>query len=209
MEQISGLVLEACVETYEQAVSAEERGAHRIELCSHLEHGGLTPDASLYRKLKEVLKIPIKVMIRPRPGDFVHSRDEVQVMVDDIVRFKELGAVQLVMGVLDARGQVDVDQLARLAEQAYPLPITFHKAIDETADPLHELERMSGIENVVYILSSGKKPTAREGFRILRAMIDRFGDRYTIIAAGKVTGDNLEEIHKLVGAREYHGKRIV
>ena len=209
MEDMSGIVLDACVETYEQAVSARERGAHRIELCSHLEHGGLTPEPQLFKRLKAELGIPIKVMIRPRPGNFVHSEDEIEVMVRDIARFKEMGATELVMGVLDAHGAIHLDQLALLAAQAHPLPVTFHKALDEAADPLRELERMSTIENVRYILSSGKEPTASAGYRLLRAMIEQFGDRYTVIAAGKVTSDNLEATHQLVGASEYHGKKIV
>jgi copper homeostasis protein len=209
MKGMPGIILEACVETYEQAIAAQEHGAHRIELCSHLEHGGLTPELSLFERLIGELHIPVKVMIRPRPGDFVHSEDEIEIMVHDIGRFKKEGAVQVVTGVLDAQGNVHMEHLAYLAEQAYPLPITFHKAIDETADPLRELERMSDIENVQYILSSGKGATARAGYPVLRAMIEKYGDRYTIIAAGKVTRDNLEETHQLVGAREYHGRKIV
>lgn len=203
------LVIEACVETYAQARNAQQSGAHRIELCSHLEHGGLTPDFDLTKRLLRELHIPIKVMIRPRAGDFVHTKAEIEQMASEIRKFKEAGVAEIVLGVLDESGQVNLEQLRYLAEKAAPLPITFHKAIDETNDPMRELERMTGVDNVRYILTSGKAATARQGSALIRKMTERFGDRFTIIAAGKVTDENLAELHELIGAREYHGRKIV
>jgi copper homeostasis protein len=203
-------LLEACVETYGQAILAEERGAHRIELCAQLEHGGLTPDPELVKVLLQILKIPIKVMVRPRPGDFVYSADEIAQMAEEISLFKEMGISEIVLGVLDENGSVYIEQLEYLAEIASPMAITFHKAIDETADPLSELERMTSLpQNINAILTSGKQPTAQQGHALLKAMVKRFHHRFTIIAAGKVTDENVMKLHQLIGAREYHGRRIV
>lgn len=204
------ILLEACVETYEQAIRAEQRGAHRIELCAQLEHGGLTPGPDLVRKLLRELAIPIKVMIRPRPGNFIHSEDEIDQMAKEILQFKKMGVKEVVLGVLTKKGSVDLKQLQYLAELAAPMAITFHKAIDETKDPLAELERMKGMpKNVQYILTSGQQATAREGHELLQIMVKQFSDRFTIIAAGRITDENLSELHRLIGAQEYHGRKIV
>lgn len=209
LKNMSYLLLEACVETYEQAILAEKRGAHRIELCAQLEYGGLTPDPALAQRLLTEMHIPIKVMIRPRAGNFVYSEAEITQMGGEIALFREMGVAEVVLGVLDEQGHIHLEQLQYLADQAAPLPITFHKAIDETADPLTELERMSVVPNVRYILTSGKQATARAGHELLRTMIERYGDRFSIIAAGKVTDENLAELHHLIGAKEYHGRKIV
>ena len=210
LKKMSNILLEACVETYEQAVLAERRGAHRIELCAHLEHGGLTPETDLIRNLLQILKIPIKVMVRPRPGNFVYTPAEIEQMAQKIILFKEMGISEIVLGVLDENGAVHLKQLQYLAEIASPLAITFHKAIDETTNPLLELNRMAGLpQNIQSILTSGKQPTARQGHTLLQTMIKRFGNRFTIVAAGRVTDVNLKELHQLIGAREYHGRKIV
>lgn len=203
------LLLEACVETYAQAITAEKRGAHRIELCAQLEHGGLTPDPKLARRLLADMQIPIKVMIRPRAGNFVYSEAEIAQMAAEINLFKEMGVAEVVLGMLDEQGHVHLEQLKYLAQKAAPLPITFHKAIDETTDPLAEMGRMAVVPNLQYILTSGKQATARAGYELLRQMIERYGDRFTIIAAGKVTDENLTELSDLIGAKEYHGRKIV
>lgn len=206
---LQDLVLEACVETFEQAVEAEKQGAHRIELCAQLEHGGLTPSKALVKRLQSQLRIPIKVMIRPRPGDFVYNKMEIAQMAEEIRYFKDQGIPEIVLGLLTPQRNIDLNQLAYLATVAEPLPITFHKAVDDTGDPLAELTRMKAVKNVKSILSSGKQATALEGGALLREMIRQFGDRYNIIAAGKITAKNLVKVHKLVGGREYHGRKII
>lgn len=207
---MADILLEACVETYEQAVRAEQRGAHRIELCAHLEHGGLTPAAELVRKLLRELSIPIKVMIRPRAGNFIYTDEEIGQMAEEIRQFKKMGVPEIVLGMLANNRSINLEQLRFLAETAAPMAITFHKAIDETEDPLAELERMKDLpQNVQYILTSGRRPTAREGCELLQKMVKQFSDRFTIIAAGRVTDENLSELHRLIGAREYHGRKIV
>ena len=207
---MQNIVLEACVETYEQAIRAEQKGAHRIELCSSLEHGGLTPDQNLTERLLKELNIPVKVMIRPRAGDFVYTTTEVEQMAEEIRLFKKMGVKEIVLGLLHENGTIHLEQMLYLANIAAPLQITFHKAIDETNDPISELKRMVDLpKNVNSILTSGKQPTAKKGHALLKEMVEQFDYRFNIIAAGKVTDQNLALLHQLIGAKEYHGRKIV
>ena len=121
----------------------------------------------------------------------------------------EAGVKEIVLGASLPSGKLDIDSIRRLASVAGPMSITVHKAIDLSPDPLADLEALRPIPNITHILSSGKQPTALEGSALLREMIRSAGDRFTIIAAGKVTKENLQVVHKTIGAREYHGKLIV
>ena len=103
------LILESCVETYEEAIKVESRGANRIELCSRLDLGGLTPSKELAKKLVNELNIPVKVMVRPRKGDFCYSNEEINQMHDDILDFKSLGVFGVVFGALEDDKTVDIN----------------------------------------------------------------------------------------------------
>lgn len=202
------MILEACVETLEEALKARERGAHRIELCSRLDLDGISPSEEFVREVCAALIIPVMVMIRPREGDFVYSEDEITVMLREIDRAKALGASGMVFGVLTADNQIDMDQCRRLAERAFPLPVTFHKAIDTMEDPVMGVRQLLKCGGITRILTSGGKPTAREGAGKIREMRTAAAGRIIILVAGKVTGDNVEEIEALTGAEEFHGRRI-
>jgi len=202
------MIREACVETLSEAILAESRGVDRIELCSRLDLDGLTPSSGLIREVCSRLKIPVMVMIRPREGNFVYSEEEIGVMWDEIDQAKTLGAAGVVFGVLTPENQVAIDTCRRLAERAFPLPVTFHKAIDLTSDPAEGVCQLMACGGITRILTSGGKPTAREGAPKIRQMRKIAGDRLIMLVAGKVTCDNLEEIRALTGATEFHGRRI-
>lgn len=203
------MILEACVETLEEALKAEGQGAHRIELCSRLDLDGLTPAEELTREVCGALKIPVMVMIRPREGDFVCSEVEIAAMLRDIDRAKALGAAGIVFGVLTPGKKVAVDQCRRLAERAWPLPVTFHKAIDTMEDPVVGVRQLVECGGITRILTSGGKPTARDGADTIREMMEATAGQIIILVAGKVTADNVEEIRSLTNASEFHGRRIV
>jgi copper homeostasis protein len=202
------MVIEACVDSLSQALLAQARGAHRIELCSRLDLDGLSPSAETIREALFRLKIGIKVMIRPRSGNFIYSEEEMQQMEREILFCKEAGIREIVLGASLPGGRLDIPAIRRLAEAAAPMTITIHKAIDDSPDPLADLEDLRPLTNVTHILSSGGQPTALEGAPLLREMIRRFGDRFAIIAAGKITRENLLQVHEAIGAAEYHGKKI-
>ena len=203
------MIKEACVETFEEAKLAEKRGANRIELCSDLANDGLTPSFELMNKTISELNIPIMTMVRPRAGNFVHAKEEIAQMKTDIDVAKQAGAAGIVFGLLTADNKIDVENTRILAEYAKPLPVTFHKAIDELENPVEGVKELLKIDNIKRILTSGGKPTALEGQEIIRQMIKVAGDKITILVAGKVLDSNVEEIQKITGTEELHGRRIV
>jgi len=203
------MIKEACIETLEEAVLAEKLGANRIELCSDLANDGLTPSPELMLQTCSTLKIPVMVMIRPRAGNFVCSDEEIIQMKAEIDLAKKAGAAGVVFGLLTTDNKIDTKNTRILAEYAKPLPVTFHKAIDELKNPVDGVQELLKIENIKRILTSGGKPTAKEGQETIRKMIKVAGDKIIILVAGKVLISNMEEIQKLTGAKELHGRRIV
>ena len=199
---------EACVESFFEAKEAEKRGADRIELCDNLSMGGTTPSYGTIKKTLEKLKIPVFPIIRPRGGDFCYSSDEIEIMKEDIKICKSLGAKGVVLGMLTEDKKIDFKLVKEFVSLAAPMEVTFHKAIDELENPVEAIDSLAeaGIKR---ILSSGTKATALEGVDILNKMINKAGDRITIVVAGKVTSENFKEVSEKIVSSEYHGKIIV
>ncbi len=202
------MIKEACVESLIDAIEAEKRGADRIELCDNLSQGGTTPSYGTIKLALSTLKIPVFPIIRPRGGDFYYTPAEIEVIKEDIKICKSLGVKGVVLGILTADKKIDFKTLAEFMELAKPMEVTFHKAIDELEDPTLVIDELINL-GVKRILSSGTKPTALEGRDILNKMIEKAGDRLTIVVAGKVTKEILPEVSSLIPAKEYHGKVIV
>ena len=202
------MIKEACVESLVDAIEAEKRGADRIELCDNLSQGGTTPSYGTIKVALSTLKIPVFPIIRPRGGDFYYTPAEIEVIKEDIKVCKSLGAKGVVLGLLTKDKKIDFEVLSQLVELAKPMEVTFHKAIDELEDPTLVIDELINI-GVKRILSSGTKPTALEGKDMLNKMIEKAGDRLTIVVAGKVTKEILPEVSSLIPAKEYHGKVIV
>ena len=202
-------IYEACVESLADALAAEKRGAHRIELCSALDQDGLTPSRELIGRCRRELSIPIMAMIRPRGGDFVYSDDEVTQMEGEIAFCKRSGVAGVVFGLLTRAGEIDVENTKRLARAALPLDVTFHNAIDYSNDVLASFAYLNAIEGISRVLTSGGCPTAWEGRETLKAMQEMPGRRIGIIAAGRLLPENRERVVDYTGIRELHGKWIV
>lgn len=202
------MIKEVCVESFSEALAAEKRGADRIELCDNLYLGGTTPSYGTIKMVIETLSIPAFPIIRPRGGDFYYSKEEIEIMKEDIKICKSLGAKGVVLGVLTADNKVDFETLKELVALASPMEVTFHKAVDELKDPVEVIDRFVEI-GVKRILSSGTKETALEGKDILNAMIKKADRRITILIAGKVTSDNLDKVALAIPSTEYHGKKII
>ena len=130
-------------------------------------------------------------------------------MEEAILLCKRLGAPGVVFGALRPDGSLDLPLIRELALLAKPMNVVIHKAIDQTPDPVEALGQLLELGVVDKILTSGGAPTAREGADTLQQMLNLAADRLEIIVAGKVTNENLEDLHGLFGAREYHGRRIV
>jgi len=206
---INPFTIEACVESAEQAIRAENEGADRIELCSNLAADGLSPSSKLVKTVISSVKIPVYVMVRPRPGSFYYTKKELEQMHRTIFSFQSIGVSGIVTGVLDFRNMPDINILNTLIRSAEPLPVTFHKAIDLAYDLHQAVNVLSQYSNVKAVLTSGGKPDAWEGRHMLRQLVESYGNRLEIIAAGKITAFNLQEIHRAVGSSAYHGRNIV
>ena len=203
------IVKEACVERLDEAILAEKNGADRIELCSRLDLDGMTPHRNMIKDVINSVKIPVKVMIRPRGGNFVYHDQELDVMKDDILYCKRVNVSGIVLGVLKEDKTVDLIATRLLSDIASGLEITFHKAIDEASSILTELDRLKSIQAVTNILTSGGADSAMEGSDTIKEMVNRYKGQLTIIAAGKITEQNIIKVHELTGAEEYHGRKIV
>jgi copper homeostasis protein len=195
--------LEICVDSVESAVAAEAGGAQRVELCSALAEGGLTPSLGLIRAVRASVTIGVHVMIRPRGGDFFYSQDEWAVMRDDIVCAAEAGVNGVVLGVLTADGDVNVEQTRALVEAAHSMEVTFHRAIDMTRDLESSLEAIAGT-GVTRILTSGAAQNAILGSKRVAGLVQAAGNRIGVMVCGNVRSENLRQIALTTGAREFH-----
>ena len=202
------MIKEACVESFEKALEAQSNGANRIELCENLAVGGTTPSYGTVKICLEKLNIPIFPMIRARGGNFVYSKDEIEIMKEDIKIFKELGVKGVVLGCLTSDNKIDLEFTKELVDLAYPMEVTFHKSIDEILNPLDYIDDLVNI-GIKRILTSGGKATALEGKDLINEMIKKSNGRLKIVVAGKVTKENLNRLSNLISADEFHGKLIV
>lgn len=203
------MIKEACVGDLKESIIAEKKGADRLELCAELHLGGTTPSEELILQAKQQVKIPLRIMIRPRGGNFIYSEAELAEMRNSIEFCKKAGVEAVVFGILKEDNILDLEAISELAALAQPLKVVVHKAIDLTPDPLEAAKELCRIGKIDTILTSGGKPTAFEGKEVLRQMIDSCGKELEIMPAGKVSEENLEELHLLLGAQAYHGKLIV
>jgi copper homeostasis protein len=198
------MVLEICVDSLASAVTAEEGGADRIELCSDLLEGGITPSSGLIQAVRSKIDIPVFVMIRPRGGDLYYSASEFDIMVSDLLEARRLGADGVVLGLLTINGQVDIERTSRLVELAYPLQVTFHRAIDMAPD----MER--ACEDIVStgahrILTSGGKQTAQLGAEQIARLVKVANGRIGVMVGSGIRAHNVQEIARATGAQEFHG----
>ena len=199
------VIVEAAVESLDDALAAVAGGADRLELCANLDDGGTTPSAALITAVREKVELPVLVMIRPRGGDFMYSDAELSRMYEDIAMARVLGASGVVLGVLDTFERLDLERSAALVEAAEGLPVTFHRAIDRVARRVVAIDALAAL-GVARVLTSGGAATASEGTDELRAMVRRAGDRLTIVAGGGVRANNARTIVERTGVTELHAR---
>ena len=200
---MSKILLECCVGSVESAVNAELGGAGRVELCSALELGGVTPSSAVIRLAREKIGVPLFVLIRPRGGDFHYSPLEVEVMKTDIAAARDLGADGIVLGILREDGNVDVERTAELIEAAGGASITFHRAFDSTPDPLAALETLREL-GVNRVLTTGGADRAEESLTGLEKLAEAAAGRIGILPGGGINHENCRRIIEQTGAREIH-----
>jgi copper homeostasis protein len=196
-------VLEVAVDTLDWALAAERGGAHRIELCRELSSGGLTPSVELMRLARKRVRLPIFAMIRPRGGDFVYSEADFAEMQRDVTVAARMGMNGVVLGIVAESGQIDIERTRQLVELARPLPVTFHRAFDASADLQRSLEDVIRT-GAVRILTSGGAPSAQAGVRCLTNLVETASTRIVVMPGGGISAMNVGRIAKTTGAREFH-----
>jgi len=197
------VILEIAANSVASALAAQQGGAGRVELCTALELGGLTPSYAQIALARERLRIPLYVLIRPRAGDFLYSDLECETMQRDIETCAALGCDGVVLGVLDADGEVDVPRCRALISAAGTMGVTFHRAFDLTRNPLPSLDDLIelGCERV---LTSGGQPSAIEGAELICQLVELSAGRIAVMPGAGVDAGNIGKLREITGASEFH-----
>src|SRR5690349_4413126 len=197
------VLLEVCIDSMESALAAERGGAHRVELCSNLMEGGVTPSAGLISNIRRKLSIDVHVVIRPRSGDFCYSAEEFETMEQDVLTAKQLGAKGVVFGILTSDGEVDVPRTRHLVQIARPLNTTFHRAFDMSPDLGKSLADViaAGADRV---LTSGGEQRVEDGILAIAKLVQAACERVAVMVGSGITESNVYRIIRETGAREIH-----
>jgi copper homeostasis protein len=200
------MIVEVCTDSVTASCVAQLGGAYRIELCSGLSEGGVTPSAGLIGETRKAVDLKVYVLIRPRGGDFLYNEWEFKVMREDVHRCGQLGCDGVAIGLLQRNGLIDKARCRELVETAhgYSMGVTFHRAFDRSNDLFRALEDVVDI-GCERILTSGGHPTAEEGAQTLRELIELAGDRITVMPGSGVRLENAFELVRATGLKEIHG----
>jgi copper homeostasis protein len=197
------MLIEVCVEGADGAAAAEAGGADRIELCAALIEGGITPSAGVVRATLAAVRVPVRVMVRPRGGDFLYSDREFAAMLDDVAALRHSGAEGVVAGCLAADGTVDEARTRALVEASAPLKLTFHRAFDMTRDKDATLEALIRC-GVDCVLTSGGRPDAIESVDVLHRLGMRSAGRITVMACGGLRPETIGKVRRATGLTTFH-----
>ncbi len=196
------MLLEICANSFASALNAEKAGAHRIEICSELQAGGITPSYGLLKLITSKLTIDTFVLIRPRSGNFVYSEQEFEIMKENIIFSKEMGCKGIVSGILDTNNEIDEKRTSELIKLSSPLPFTFHRAFDLVKNTELEIQKLITL-GVHRVLTSGKEKSAEKGLNLLKKMNEKYRDKITILPGGGISASNAA-LFKKEGFLEIH-----
>ncbi|WP_202840461.1 copper homeostasis protein CutC [Luteimonas saliphila] len=196
-------VLEIAANSLASALAAGAAGASRVELCTALELGGLTPSAGVIARVRERLSLPLHVLVRPRAGDFVYTDEEHVTMLADIAHCAASGCDGMVVGALTGSGEIDLARCRELVEAAGALDTTFHRAIDLCPDMPAALESVIAL-GFRRVLTSGGAASSIAGADMLRRLVDQAGDRIVVMPGAGIASDNIGWLVTCTGAREFH-----
>lgn len=202
--------LECCVDSVESAIAAEKGGATRLELCSNLIIGGTSPSISLFKQIKKYVHLPVRVLLRPRFGDFCYTRYELDILNDEIKTFKNLGADGIVIGCLNPDGELNIKAMQKFIYLADKLPVTLHRVFDVCANPMDTLEicKQLGIST---ILTSGAKNCALDGKELIKQLCD-YADNIEILAGAGINSKTIELLlDEIPNLKSFHmsGKKVL
>jgi copper homeostasis protein len=196
-------LLEVAANSVASALAAQAGGADRVELCTGLELGGLTPSRGQIAQVRERLSIPVYVLIRPRAGDFLYNDDEMETMQRDIEGCLSMGCDGVVFGVLDAEGRVDIARCKMLLASAGGMGVTFHRAFDMARDLRLALEDIVAL-GAERVLTSGGAASALAGATTIGDLIDQAAGRIAVMPGAGVHASNIASLAHATGAMEFH-----
>ena len=199
-------IIEVCSCSVDAVMEAAAGGAARVELCSQLSCGGITPSAGMIRQARAACGqsgLQLHVLIRPREGDFVYSESELQTMIGDVRFCAEAGVDGVVIGALTKDGALDVDACRRLAEAAGSMHKTFHRAFDVCTNPSETLEQIISL-CFDRLLTSGQQTDALSGASLIASLVRQAAGRIIIMPGAGINPANIAEIQRLTGAAEFH-----
>ena len=194
--------LEICANSFQSAKHAQDAGAHRIELCSELSVGGITPSYGVIKKVVDELAIETFVLIRPRSGNFNYTTDEFEIIKKDIQMCKELGVSGIVSGVLNEDNSLDIKRTKELIALSQPLQFTFNRAFDCVQNPMETLEQLIAL-GTDRILTSGQQDKAEAGIDLLKKLQKIAAGRLTILPGSGIHQNNVK-LFKESGFFEVH-----
>lgn len=198
------VLVEVCIDNIESLAIAEQSGAKRIELCSSLALGGLTPSAGYMKQAARFSTIPVYAIIRPRQGDFLYSSNDVEIMLSDIHHAKQAGLQGVVIGALQQDGKIDKNTVSALLKEAAGIGVTFHRAIDHCSDPFDALDFLMSSGRCERVLSSGLAAKAELGTEMLCNMVTYAQGHLSIMPGSGVSPTNVRTIVDKTGATEIH-----
>jgi copper homeostasis protein len=197
------VLLEVCAESLDGLRAAEGTSAGRIEFCSRIDLGGLSPARELLAAALLSTRLPVHVLVRPRPGDFVYTPSEIDLMQAEIAGLRATRVAGVVIGVLTQDLRIDLAAMSRLAAAARPMSVTFHRAFDEIPDHALALDELVDL-GIDRILTSGSAHGAFAGRARIRDLVEHARGRIVVMAGGGVRAHNVAQILADTGVSEVH-----
>ncbi len=200
---MSKITLELCAANQESVAIASKLSIPRIELCTALELGGLTPSHALIEYACSLKNLNIQVLLRPRPGDFIYTKEEIEILKQDVQNCKQLGVNGIVIGFQKQDGNIDINLMKEFVQLAKPMEVTCHRVFDRIEDQFQAIDELVACR-VNRILTSGGKPTAEEGKHQLKELVKYANNRIQILAASGINPSNAKEIINFAKLTQIH-----
>ncbi|AJH20450.1 copper homeostasis protein CutC [Bacillus mycoides] len=197
-------MLEVIATCLEDVKRIEKAGGNRIELISSYTEGGLTPSYAFIKKAVEAVQIPVHVMIRPHAKSFTYTEEEIEMMKADIVVAQNLGAAGVVLGVLNEQNEVDEEKLVDLLSVVDGINVTYHRAIDDTENPVEAMKVLKKFNKVTHVLTSGGQGNVVDNIPVLREMQKESEGNIQLVVGSGVTKENVKQLLDETGISQAH-----
>ncbi|WP_242245921.1 copper homeostasis protein CutC [Bacillus cereus group sp. BfR-BA-01523] len=197
-------MLEVIATCLEDVKRIEKAGGNRIELISSYTEGGLTPSYAFIKKAVDAVRIPVHVMIRPHAKSFTYTEEEIEMMKEDIVVAQNLGAAGVVLGVLNVQNEVDEEKLADILSVVDGINVTYHRAIDDTENPVEAMKALKKFNKVTHVLTSGGQGNVVDNIPVLREMQKESEGNIQLVVGSGVTKENVKQLLDETGISQAH-----